>query len=75
MDSDIDALLLKQARLSLDDRRELRNWHRFLRLWPKHKLRMLQRERWKRYLVLSEREAWLLAKARNSLVPSELLHG
>lgn len=45
------------------DRRELRNFQRYLKLLPKYKLRMLQRPRWQKYLGLTDREAWLVAKA------------
>jgi hypothetical protein len=42
---------------SLQDRRELRNFNRFLRLWPAHGFDMIQRPRWQKYLGLSEQEA------------------
>jgi hypothetical protein len=41
---------------SLQDRCELRNFARFLRLWGTHGYDMLQRPRWQRYLVVSESE-------------------
>jgi hypothetical protein len=44
------------------DRREIRNYMRFLRLWPKHKLTMLQRISWQRYLNLTPQEALALSK-------------
>jgi hypothetical protein len=44
------------------DRREIRNYMRFLRLWPKYKLPMLARIRWQRYLNLTPQEAMALSK-------------
>lgn len=41
---------------SLHDRRELRNFARFLRLWPAHGFDMIQRPRWKKYLGLTDDE-------------------
>ena len=41
----------------LNDRREIRNYMRFLRLWPHHGFDMLARPRWQRYLALSPSEA------------------
>jgi hypothetical protein len=38
------------------DRRELRNFGRFLRLWPHHSFDMLQRPRWQKYLGLDAEE-------------------
>jgi hypothetical protein len=40
--------------LTSNDRKELRNFGRFLALWPKHKDRMLKRERWQKYLRIGE---------------------
>lgn len=39
------------------DRRELRNFRRFLRLWPIYGFDMLERPRWQKYLGLTEQEA------------------
>jgi hypothetical protein len=41
----------------LSDRRELRNFQRFLRLWPLHGFDMLERPRWRKYLAISPDEA------------------
>lgn len=41
----------------LNDRRELRNFMRFLRLWPVHGFDMLERPRWQKYLGISSLEA------------------
>lgn len=41
---------------SLSDRRELRNFTRFLRLWPVHGFDMIQRPRWKKYLGFTDEE-------------------
>ncbi len=42
---------------SLQDRRELRNFHRFLKLWPHHGFDMLVRPRWQKYLAINAAEA------------------
>lgn len=42
--------------LSPQDRRELRNFQRFLRLWPEYGLDLIQRPRWQKYLGLSPEE-------------------
>jgi hypothetical protein len=42
---------------SANDRRELRNFRRFLRLWPHHGFDMLHRPRWQKYLGLTAQEA------------------
>ena len=42
---------------TLNDRRELRNFQRFLRLWPHHGFDMLYRPRWQKYLGLTPEEA------------------
>jgi hypothetical protein len=42
---------------SMQDRRELRNFMRFLRLWPIHGYDMLERPRWRKYLAINEAEA------------------
>lgn len=47
----------KSPSLSLNDRRELRNFQRFLRLKERFLPKMLTRERWQRYLGLSPEEA------------------
>jgi len=41
---------------SPQDRRELRNFQRWLRLWPHHGFDMIQRPRWQKYLGLSPEE-------------------
>lgn len=41
---------------SLNDRRELRNFTRFLRLWPHHSFDMINRPRWQKYLGFSAEE-------------------
>lgn len=38
------------------DRRELRNFQRWLRLWPHHGFDMIQRPRWQKYLGLTSEE-------------------
>jgi len=51
------------ARLaSANDRREVRNFQRFLRLWPVHGFDMLERPRWQKYLAISPAEAAILQK-------------
>lgn len=48
-----------------EDRREVRNFIRFLKLWPKHKGRMVERPMWQRYLGLGPLEVRLMkAKAK-----------
>jgi hypothetical protein len=49
--------------LTKHDKREVKNFQRFLAFWPKYKLRMLTRPIWQRYLHLSNVEAWKYAKA------------
>lgn len=46
----------------MGDRRELRNFMRFLRLWPVHGFDMLERPRWQKYLGISQSEATVLQK-------------
>lgn len=41
---------------SPQDRRELRNFQRWLRLWPHHAFDMIQRPRWQKYLGLTPEE-------------------
>lgn len=41
---------------SLNDRRELRNFQRWLRLWPHHAYDMVQRPRWQKYLGFAPEE-------------------
>lgn len=57
---------------SVADRRELRNFRRFLRLWPRFHQRMLVRPVWLRYLNINECEAHHVAlheaKRRGALV-------
>jgi hypothetical protein len=40
----------KSSPLSFNDRRELRNFRRFLKLWPIYGFDMIQRPRWQKYL-------------------------
>jgi hypothetical protein len=47
---------------SLQDRRELRNFMRFLKLWPTHGYEMVEREVWKKYLGLSSEEVVAMQK-------------
>ena len=47
---------------NLSDRRELRNFQRFLRLWPSHGFDMLERPRWRKYLGITPAEAEMLQK-------------
>jgi hypothetical protein len=47
---------------SMQDRRELRNFQRFLRLWPHHGFDMLARPRWQKYLAITPDEAAMLQK-------------
>lgn len=42
--------------LSLNDRREMRNFQRWLRLWPIHGYDMIQRPRWQKYLGFTTQE-------------------
>lgn len=48
--------------LPAQDRRELRNFQRFLRLWPDHKLRMLNSPRFQKYLGLMPDQAFRMGK-------------
>lgn len=48
--------------LCAGDRRELRNYDRYLRLWPRFKQRMLLRPRWQKYLGITPRQAWKYGK-------------
>lgn len=41
---------------SPQDRREMRNFQRWLRLWPHHGFDMIQRPRWQKYLGFSPEE-------------------
>lgn len=45
-----------QKVVDLTDRRELRNFRRFLRLWPHHSFDMIQRPRWQKYVGLTPEE-------------------
>lgn len=42
---------------NFNDRREIRNFIRYLRLWPHHGFDMLHRPRWQKYLGLTPAEA------------------
>lgn len=44
------------------DRCELRNFQRFLKLYPLHGFDMLHRPRWQKYLGISEQEAEAMRK-------------
>jgi hypothetical protein len=46
------------ARRSFKDKLEMRNFARFLKLYPVYKLRMLDSPRWQRYLNLTDAEAF-----------------
>jgi hypothetical protein len=46
------------------DRREVRNFQRFLALWPHHRQKMLTRPRWQRYLNVTPEEAQRMRAAR-----------
>jgi len=41
---------------SPQDRRELRNFQRWLRLWPHYGFEMIQRPRWQKYLGITPDE-------------------
>lgn len=43
--------------LTPNDRREIRNFRRFIALWPTHGFEMVQRPRWQKYLALTPEEA------------------
>ena len=53
----------------MKDRREVRNFRRWLKLWPHHSFDMIQRPRWQRYLGLNREEvsAWNAAALKASL--------
>jgi hypothetical protein len=55
--SEADIALVQGA----TDRKELRNFARFLKLWPIHGYDMLHRPRWQKYLAISPDEAAVLA--------------
>lgn len=59
------------------DRRELRNFARFLRVWPHHSFDMIQRPRWQKYLGLApeEVEAFNRAAAKRAGFPTGDKHG
>lgn len=40
--------------LSKNDAREVRNFKRFIKLWPKFKEEMLKRPKWRKYLGLTD---------------------
>lgn len=44
------------------DKREFRNFERFLRLSVRHLPEMMTRPRWQKYLNVTPREAWVYAK-------------
>jgi len=44
----------KFSSLSKADKREVRNFQRFLKLWPKYKEEMFKRPFWKKYLGLDK---------------------
>lgn len=54
---------------NLADRREVRNFGRWLRLWPIHGFDMIARPRWQKYLGLSADEvvAWQAATAKRAI--------
>lgn len=49
------------SKLSAKDRRELRNFARFTKLWPIYGFDMIQRPAWQRYLNLTPAEAKQMA--------------
>lgn len=55
-----------------NDRRELRNFERFLRFRRTHLATMMTRPRWQKYLNLTPQEAWKYAKLRRSVNKSEI---
>lgn len=54
--------LVDISSLPMRDRRELRNFQRFLALWPHHKLRMLASPRFQKYLGISPEMAHRMGK-------------
>lgn len=54
------------------DRREMRNFMRFLRLWPAHSFEMVQRPRWQKYLGLSTEEAVAMTNTTRAVAESAL---
>jgi hypothetical protein len=52
--------------LSSRDRRELRNFERFLRFRRTHLATMMTRPRWQKYLNLTPQEAWKYAKLQRA---------
>ena len=53
------------------DRREVRNFQRFLRLYPIHGFDMLHRARWQKYLCISQDEAMGFVKRGYIFKPAE----
>lgn len=51
------------------DRRELRNFARFLRLWPKHQPDMLRRSRWQKYVALTPVEGEAMNRQMHWVCP------
>jgi hypothetical protein len=73
-------IIMKEADIakvpSPQDRRELRNFMRWLRLWPHHGFDMIQRPRWQKYLGLTPEEvtAWNAAAAKRSALNGPAHH-
>lgn len=46
----------KYSQLNFNDRKEIRNFRRFLKLWPIYGFDMIQRPRWQKYLGFKAEE-------------------
>lgn len=56
---------IKRRETIPNDMKELRNFRRFLRLWPAYGYDMIQRPRWQKYLGLTSEEAATLVNNVN----------
>lgn len=53
---------MKEHELSKHDARIVKNYRRFLSVWPKYSRRMLLTSSWQKYLNIKPQEAWNMAK-------------
>ena len=52
------------------DLREFKNFQRFLRMWPRYKRRMLTGKVWQKYMNISKKQGWAMAKNADQLFPT-----
>ena len=53
---------MEEHELTKHDRRIVKNYRRFLRLWPRYKRKMLLSGSWQKYLNIKPQEGWIMAK-------------